>query len=286
MWFQDSSDCSSQSADWWKQEAEGGDPVAQTLRAMRAATPEESWTWLEAAAKSGFPRAQLYFGKAIEDGLRGKPASDQASYWYEQSRQGGEIDSCYYLGLVERRRGNMSGAMQLFRQGAISGEPNAMGQLATGYQNGTGGLPRDLDLATEWFERAADFTVEAMYQSYVLYSEGTPKRGKDLGKALLHLERAARMGHEMAMKKFIEPLAREGNWEAVAPWLIRIESKAALSHFVKLHQRGVQINAFTLFRAEQVLRDLAEQGFEDARDLLNQLLSPRAAAAAPKMLEL
>ncbi|CAE7940000.1 HET-E1 [Symbiodinium sp. KB8] len=265
MWFQDSSDCSSQSADWWKKEAEGGDPVAQTLRAMRAATPEESWTWLQTAAISGFPRAQLYFGKAIEDGLQGKPNHEQASYWYEQSRQGGEIDSCYYLGLVERRRGNISGAMQLFRQGAIAGEPNAMGQLASGYQNGTGGLPRDLDLATDWFERAADFTKEAMYQSYLLYSDRTPKRSQDEAKARLHLERAARMGHEMAMKKFIEPLAREGNWEAVAPWLIRIESKAALSQFVKLHQRGVQINAFTLYRAEEVLRDLAEQGFDERR---------------------
>ena len=275
MWFQDSSDCSSQSADWWKKEAEGGDPVAQTLRAMRAATPEESWTWLQTAAISGFPRAQLYFGKAIEDGLQGKPNHEQASYWYEQSRQGGEIDSCYYLGLVERRRGNISGAMQLFRQGAIAGEPNAMGQLASGYQNGTGGLPRDLDLATDWFERAADFTKEAMYQSYLLYSDRTPKRSQDEAKARLHLERAARMGHEMAMKKFIEPLAREGNWEAVAPWLIRIESKAALSQFVKLHQRGVQINAFTLYRAEEVLRDLAEQGFDDAKNLLHQLLNPR-----------
>ena len=285
MWFQDSRDCSSQSSDWWKREAENGDPVAQTLRAMRAATPEESWTWLETAANSGFPRAQLYFGKAIEDGLRGQPNHEQAAQWYEKSRQGGEVDSCYYLGLVEKRRGNITGAMQLFRQGATSGEPNAMGQLAIGYQNGTGGLPQDLDLATEWFERAADFTVEAMYQSYVLYSEPTQTRDRDQTKAQLHLERAARMGHESAMKKFIEPLARAGRWEAVAPWLLRIESKAALSQLVKLHQRGVQINAFTLFRAEQVLRDLAEQGFEDARGLLRQLLSSREAAPA-KMSEL
>ena len=273
MWFQDSTDCSSQSSDWWKREAEGGDPVAQTLRAMRAATPEESWMWLSTAASSGFPRAQLYFGKAMEDGLQGEADHEQAAYWYEQSRRGGELDSCYYLGLVEQRRANSSGAMQLFRQGAMFGEPNAMGQLAAGYQNGTGGLVQDLDLATEWFERAADFTVEAMYQSYVLYSDRTSTRDRDEAKAQLFLERAARMGHEPAMKKFIEPMARGGHWEAVAPWLLRIQSKAALSQFVKLHQRGVRIKAFTLFRAEQLLRDLAEQGFEDARDLLRQLSS-------------
>ena len=27
------------------------------------------------------------------------------------------------------------------------------------------------DRATEWFERAADFTVEAMMQSYLMYSQ-------------------------------------------------------------------------------------------------------------------
>ena len=276
MWFQDSHDCSSQSSDWWKSEAEGGDPVAQTLRAMRAATPKESWTWLETAANRGFPRAQLYFGKAIEDGLEGEKNQELASYWYEKSRLGGEVDSCYYLGLVQQRRGNASGAMQLFRQGALAGEPNAMGQLAMGYLNGTGGLSEDLDLATDWFEQAADFTVEAMYQSYVLYSHPTARRDKDLAKAQLFLERAARMGHDAAMKKFIEPLARGGHWESVAPWLLRIQSKAALSQFVKLHQRGVRINAFTIFRAEQLLRELADQGFEDARNLLYQLRNQKS----------
>ena len=46
----------------------------------------------------------------------------------------------------------------------------AMGQLASGYRDGWD-VPKDLDLATKWFERAADFTVEAMYQSYLMYSQ-------------------------------------------------------------------------------------------------------------------
>ena len=46
----------------------------------------------------------------------------------------------------------------------------AMGQLASGYRDGWD-VPKDLDLATKWFERAADFTVEAMYQSYLMYSK-------------------------------------------------------------------------------------------------------------------
>ena len=33
-------DCSSRAESWWQLEAEAGDPVAQTLRAMRASTQE------------------------------------------------------------------------------------------------------------------------------------------------------------------------------------------------------------------------------------------------------
>merc|ERR1719203_843363 len=69
MWFQDSADCSSEPADWWVEEAELGDPVAQTLRGMRARTEEESRRWLRTAAEAGFPRAQLYYGKTLQDGI-------------------------------------------------------------------------------------------------------------------------------------------------------------------------------------------------------------------------
>ena len=88
----------------------------------------------------------------------------------------------------------------------------AMGQLAAGYRDGSG-VSVDLDLATKWFERAADFTVEAMYQSYLMYSQNTSQRGANGSRAELFLERAARMGHEEAMRKFVEPLAKAKRWE-------------------------------------------------------------------------
>lgn len=142
----------------------------------------------------------------------------------------------------------------------------AMGQLASGYRDGWD-VPKDLDLATKWFERAADFTVEAMYQSYLMYSqehcwrwssggvfstsdwirnilcwpvkgigefmlcwipnslenlscptlssseEDTSQRPANLTRAKVFLERAARMGHEESMRKFVEPLAKAKRWE-------------------------------------------------------------------------
>mmetsp|Transcript_89976 Transcript_89976/g.160153 ORF Transcript_89976/g.160153 Transcript_89976/m.160153 type:complete len:548 (+) Transcript_89976:45-1688(+) len=279
MWFQDSDDCSSEAADWWREEAQLGDPVAQTLRAMRARTADESWAWLESAAKTGFPRAQLYFGKAHEDGANYGRQKDfqQAAYWYNQARAGGELDSSHFLGLLERSRGNITGATQLFKEGAAAGDPNAMGQLALAYEHGSGGLSADLDLATSWAEKAADFTPEAMHHCYELHLQATPRRPANKSLAEHYLERAARMGSTKSMLKFIEPLARSKRWEELVPWLLRIDTKASLAQFVKLHQSGVRIGRFTLFRAEQTLQGLAEQGFDDAQQLLQQLRAGRTA---------
>lgn len=94
MWFQDSADCSSRAETWWQREAERGDAVAQTLRAMRASSREESFKWLAEAAESGFPRAQLYLGKAFEDGLGGEKDDKQAASWFEEARKNGEVDAC------------------------------------------------------------------------------------------------------------------------------------------------------------------------------------------------
>ena len=94
MWFQDSSDCSSRAETWWQEEASKGDPVAQTLRAMRAARKEDSFTWLSQAAESHFPRAQLYLGKAFEDGKLIQKDEKQAKRWYEEARKNGEVDAC------------------------------------------------------------------------------------------------------------------------------------------------------------------------------------------------
>ena len=68
--------------------------MAQTLRAMRASTAMESWTWLKQAAQRGFPRAQLYFGKAHEDSLVKAAEPLEAAEWFEKSRRNGEVDAC------------------------------------------------------------------------------------------------------------------------------------------------------------------------------------------------
>ncbi|CAJ1390655.1 unnamed protein product [Effrenium voratum] len=265
MWFQDSWDCSSRAESWWQLEAEAGDPVAQTLRAMRASTQEESWTWLQSAARQSFPRAQLYLGKAHED----RGATQTAAGWYESARHGGEVDACFYLGLWEQQQGNLSGAAALFQQGAQAGEGKAMAELGKAYRDGQG-VPKDPSLARQWLEKAADFTVEAMYLSHL--AQASPPEGS----AALFLERAARMGHEEAIRKFMEPLAKAKRWEEVMPWLLRLESKAALSQFVKLRKAGVPAQPFAEFRAQRLLADLAHQGFEDARQLLQEMRSAMA----------
>lgn len=59
----------------------------------------------------------------------------------------------------------------------------------------------------------------------VLVDQDTTERRANGTRAQLFLERAARMGHEESMRKFLEPLAKSKRWEAqlrscaaAAPW--------------------------------------------------------------------
>merc|ERR1712176_1568016 len=99
-----------------------------------------------------------------------------------------------------------------------------------------------------------------MYQTYVLYSNATETRLPNQGIASLYLERAARMGHFPAMLKFVEPLLRAEHWEQAVPWLLRMESKQSMEKFVELYKSGIRMKAFLVFRAEQILQGLADQG--------------------------
>lgn len=75
------------------------------------------------------------------------------------------------------------------------------------------------------------------------------------------------------MLKFLEPLARARDWEAVMPWLVRIESKASLTKFVELLRSGVRTKPFLVGRAMEVLDELSRDGFDDAKQLLLALQS-------------
>lgn len=41
-------------------------------------------------------------------------------------------------------------------------------------------------------------------------------------------------------------------------------------------EAGVNMSAFSVFRAEQLLRELSDQGFDDARHLLSDLAGTRS----------
>ena len=118
---------------------------------------------------------------------------------------------------------------------------------------------------------------------------------------------------------------KSAQFQEVVPWLLRMESKASLSQFVKLRkarielnmfgwrypvvclfvclilfvgyaikmfrfsswwdwkkssshcfEAGVNMSAFSVFRAEQLLRELSDQGFDDARHLLSDLAGTRS----------
>merc|ERR1712151_654980 len=136
--------------------------------------------------------------------------------------------------------------------------------------NGTG-LRRNLDLATHWYEQAADFRLEAMYQAHLLYTQPTESRPADETVADLYLERAARMGHAGATEQFLRRLVRAKRWEEAVPWLLRMDGQPFMEMFVKLYKSNIRMKAFTVLRAELMLQGYADQGNTEAKRLLAAL---------------
>merc|ERR1719460_2140492 len=107
-----------------------------------------------------------------------------------------------------------------------------MTEVGAAYQAGGNGTAQDFDLAMYWFERSADFSLEAMHQAHVLHRDGSKSRPANISLAKLYLERAARMGHFPSMQLFVQELARAKDWEQAVPFLLRLENKPAMEMFV------------------------------------------------------
>ncbi|MBR0680273.1 sel1 repeat family protein [Roseomonas eburnea] len=149
------------------------------LAAVFAAPPEEAAPWVEAAAKYGMPRAMVFWGHFLLDGLGGV-TQDRAA------------------------------ACEWFRIAATAGEVEGMNMLGRCLENGWGTAVDEAE-ATRWFRRAAErgfdwgqYNVGNMY----LQGRGVPE---DRAEALRWYRAAAAQGHA----KSINMVARflEEGWE-------------------------------------------------------------------------
>jgi TPR repeat protein len=105
-------------------------------------------------------------------------------------------------GMNAARRGDDSGALGWYREAAEAGNGAAMTQLGLMYENGRGGLPKDVVQAKEWFIKAANAGDSAgMHQMGLGYFSGRTgvPNPEDQVKALNWHLKAAEAGYPPSM---------------------------------------------------------------------------------------
>jgi len=190
LWLKDSKGCSSSPADWQRQAADDGDPVASFLQAHRAhmqpgisaaAAAVKKFKWLRAAAKAGFSRAQNELGVAYMNGDGVAANLQTAKMWLRRASKF-EPDANFNLALLllhtSSSPNKLAEAVALFAEAAEAGSRSAMFNLGVAYFKGRG-VDVDFDLAEHWFTKEG--SAEASYSIAQMYvacrtCRGSPAR--------------------------------------------------------------------------------------------------------------
>ena len=118
----------------------------------------EAMRWYRERAEAGDPKAQFYYGLALENGAQGKLDPEAAVGWYARAAAGGHAMAQFKLGLI-RQFGtvgtpDLAEARRLYGLAAAQGLTEAGYNLAVMLEDGTGG-PVDRARARELFEATA-----------------------------------------------------------------------------------------------------------------------------------
>ncbi|EJK69347.1 hypothetical protein THAOC_09406 [Thalassiosira oceanica] len=107
----------------------------------------------------------------------------------------------------------MSQSLAMNQKRVDAGDPEAIFFLGVKYELGQHGLVKDVTMAVELYERAADLGVkEAHYNLGVLYTYGMDVE-KDMAKAIRHYEVAAMCGHVSARYNLGASEYNAGNYD-------------------------------------------------------------------------
>lgn len=102
--------------------------------------------------------------------------------------------AAYDEAMRRQQAGDAAGALPLLQQAADAGDVRAQNRLARMYEQGEGGVQRDMASARRWTERAAaGGSRQAQHNLGVYYAEGEGTQ-QDFGRAAENFNRAARQG--------------------------------------------------------------------------------------------
>ena len=122
-------------------------------------TYTDAISWYAKQARSGDPKAQFYYGLALEAGVQGEADRKRAVAMFTRSAEAGFGLAQYKLGLIRQfgqdgQPVDLPAAREWYAKAAAQGVPEALYNLGAMLEAGTGG-PRDAVAAAEHYRKAA-----------------------------------------------------------------------------------------------------------------------------------
>jgi TPR repeat protein len=220
---------------------------------------EKGRMWLDRAAQNGSLDAQMLLGAAYLSGTKLPKDQRLASKYLLQVAQQQHADgrlrtsqalAQYWIASMYEQGSGLEKshdkAIQFLQMAANNGNPSAQFDLAALYNDGTGGMTKDVPHACELFEKAADQgNVKAMHNVGFCYQVGSGGK-KDENRAIDYYTKAAEAGSTRSQRNLGILFGQSGRAEKAYFWLRVAEAsgdteKKSLIDVAKEHLTASQV---------------------------------------------
>ena len=226
---------------WLRRAAEGGLRQAQTdmggiyLEGGKGGVKpdaREAFYWFSKAADQGSVESLYYMGYILYRGLNGPRDEERAVGLWRRAAEGGVADAQYALGrYLVQADGKAPEGVEWLRKASSAPvgklAAQAAGALGNIYAKGRPGVPQDMDVAAQWYARAArggEATAQLVYALMLLQGDHVPQ---DQRQGMSYLRLAAGQDYPQAIAVLVNLLRNgeqspESEQEAEA-WAARLE---------------------------------------------------------------
>ncbi len=152
---------------WWRKAARQGNAEAQLRLGMAylegngvKADPEQARHWITKAAEQGNSDAQYQLGKMYHEGRAVPRHEETAKSWLSRAAaraHSGAVDLLAIIeGIVDSGTKTYQESVEVLREKAEKGDPQAAYELGLRYESGAWDVNRDDEKALYWITRAAE----------------------------------------------------------------------------------------------------------------------------------
>ncbi len=154
-------------------------------------SPEKSLVWFEKAANQGYFDAQNVLGIMYMQGEGVKQDYETAFKWNTKAANGGNPEAMYNLGQQYEKGAGVAKddkiSVYWYEKSAKHYHAFAEFEMGYAYAEGIGGLPKDINLAIDWYTKAANQGgVPAQHNlAYIYFEQADQLSGEDRQAKLL-----------------------------------------------------------------------------------------------------